>query len=206
MTSGGPPVTAGRPVAAATRRASGRGGPLRAAVVGVSRAASVIGMIAMGVMVVHITVDVALRLFGVALPGTVAFVANYYMLFVTFLPLVAVERQRSHIEVEVVAQSFPATTQALLRFCGWILVTAVLAFLGWESLHEAMRAWRARMFIIEQGARIETWIPYFTLPLGYFLAAAVAALRVALTAASISQGLVFAVARAERYFSDEASS
>jgi hypothetical protein len=78
----------------------------------------------------------------------------------------------------------------------------LLAFLGWEASHEAMRAYRARMFIIEQSVRIETWIPYFTLPVGYFLAAMVAALRVALAGMSLSQGLRAAVARAEQYFSD----
>lgn len=175
---------------------------LRAAVIGTSRVASVIGVIAMAVMVLHITVDVALRLFGIALPGTVAFVANYYMLFVTFLPLVIVERERTHIEVEVIAQNFSVWMQALLRLFAWILVASVLAFLGWEASHEALRAYRARMFIIEQSVRIETWIPYFTLPVGYFLAAAVASLRVAIAAASLSQGLGPAVARAERYFSD----
>ena len=176
--------------------------PLRTAVIGISRAATVIGIIAMALMVLHITVDVALRLFGIALPGTVAFVANYYMLFVTFLPLVVVERQRAHIDVEVVAQHFPAPLQALLRILAWILVAAVLAFLGWESSHEAMRAYRARMFIIEQSVRIETWIPYFTLPAGYFLAAAVAVLRIAVTAASLAEGLASAVRRAEQYFAD----
>jgi len=200
-----PSGAAGRPRVATNVRRSDDRRPLRTAVVRISRAASVIGMIAMGVMVLHITVDVALRLFGIALPGTVAFVANYYMLFVTFLPLVAVEVHRSHIEVEVVAQNFPATIQALLRLCGWIVVAGVLAFLGWEASHEAMRAYRARMFIIEQSVRIETWIPYFTLPVGYFLAATVATLRVALTVASLSQGLRVAVARAERYFSDPAT-
>lgn len=178
---------------------------LRAVVARVSRVASVLGIAAMTVMVLHVTVDVVLRLFGIALPGTVAFVANYYMLFVTFLPLVVVERERSHIDVEVVAQNFSAWTQALLRVLAWLLAATVLAFLGWESSHEAMRAFRARMFIIEQGVRIDTWIPYFTLPAGYFLGAAVAVLRVVVTATSLSRGLASAVARAERYFSDGAS-
>ena len=153
---------------------AGAGRWLRSAVAGVSRAASIVGIAAMGLMVLHVTVDVACRLFGITLPGTVAFVANYYMLFVTFLPLVVVERDRSHIEVEVIAQHLPDRVQALLRILAWLLVAAVLGFLGWESAHEAMRAYRARMFIIEQSIRFDTWIPYFALPVGYFLAAVVA--------------------------------
>ncbi len=175
---------------------------LRAAVIGVSRVVSVIGIVAMALMVVHITVDVVCRLFGIALPGTVAFVANYYMLFVTFLPLVVVERERKHIEVEVVAQNFSPRVQALLRLFAWILAASVLGFLGWEASHEAMRAYRARMFIVEQSIRFDTWIPYFVLPAGYILAAAVAVSRVALALLSLPRGVVPAVAHADGYFAE----
>lgn len=175
---------------------------LRTAVIGVSRVVSIVGILAMAAMVVHVTVDVVCRLFEITLPGTVAFVANYYMLFVTFLPLVVVERDRSHIEVEVIAQNLPDRVQALLRIFAWLLVAAVLGFLGWESAHEAMRAYRARMFIIEQSIRFDTWIPYFALPVGYFLAAAVAASRVVLALAGLRGGLVPAVRRAAGYFAE----
>ncbi len=181
---------------------SDSGNPLRAAVKGVSRVASMIGVLAMGLMVLHITVDVVCRFFDIALPGTVAFVANYYMLFVTFLPLVVVERERSHIEVEVVAQHFPPRVQAVLRLLAWILAAGVLCFLGWEASHEAMRAYRARMFIIEQGIRFDTWIPYFSLPVGYFLAAAVAASRVVIALLAVRHGVAPAVNRAEGYFAE----
>lgn len=177
---------------------------LRATVIGVSRVVSVIGVVAMALMVVHITVDVVLRFFGIALPGTVAFVANYYMLFVTFLPLVVVERERSHIEVEVVAQNFAPRVQALLRLFAWILAASVLGFLGWEASQEAMRAYRARMFIVEQSIRFDTWIPYFVLPAGYLLAAVVAVSRVALALLSLPHGVVPAIAHAEGYFAERA--
>jgi TRAP-type C4-dicarboxylate transport system permease small subunit len=179
------------------------GSPLRATVNGVSRVVSMLGIIAMGTMVLHITVDVVCRsFFDIALPGTVAFVANYYMLFVTFLPLVVVERARSHIEVEVVAQNFPPRGQAALRLFAWILAAAVLGFLGWEAAHEAMRAYRARMFIIEQSIRFDTWLPYFALPVGYFLGSAVAASRVALALLGLRHGVVSAVRRADGYYAE----
>jgi len=178
---------------------------LRATVIGVSRVVSVIGVVAMALMVMHITVDVVCRFFGIALPGTVAFVANYYMLFVTFLPLVVVERAGAHIEVgDVITQHFPPRVQALLRLFVWILVASLLGFLGWEASQEAMRAYRARMFIVEQSVRIDTWIPYFVLPTGYFLAAVVAASRGILVLFSLPRGIVPAVAHAEAYFAERA--
>jgi TRAP-type C4-dicarboxylate transport system permease small subunit len=176
--------------------------PLRTTVVRVSRVVSIVGIVAMALMVVHITVDVVCRLFDVALPGTVAFVANYYMVFVTFLPLVVVERERSHIEVEVVAQNFPPRLQAVLRLLAWLLTVALFAFLGWEALQEAMRAYRARMFIVEQSIRFDTWLPYFVLPLGYLLAALVALSRLVLVLVSLPRGLVPSVGHAEVYFAE----
>ena len=59
-----------------------------------------------------------------------------------------------------------------------------------------------RMFIIEQSIRFDTWIPYFALPVGYFLAAAVAASRVVLALAGLRGGLVAAVRRASGYFAE----
>jgi len=177
--------------------------PLRAGVIGVSRVAMAIGVGMMGLMVLHITVDVVCRFFDVALPGTVAFVANYYMVFVTFLPLVIVERAGAHIEVgEVITEHFPPRLQALLRLFVWILVASLFAFLAWEAWQEAMRAYRARMFIIEQSIRFDTWMPYFVLPAGYFLAAVVAASRVVLALLSLRHGIVPAVAHAEQYFAE----
>jgi len=183
--------------------ASTRDSPLRATVIGVSRVASTTGVIAMAVMVLHITVDVVCRFFDISLPGTVAFVANYYMVFITFLPLVIVERAGAHIEVgEVITEHFPPRLQALLRLFVWILVASLFGFLAWEAWQEAMRAYRARMFIIEQSIRFDTWLPYFVLPAGYFLATVVAGSRVALALLSLPRGVVPAVAHAEHYFAE----
>ena len=47
---------------------------------------SVIGVLAVTLMMLHITADVVVRnLFGIALPGTIAAVSNFYMLVVAFL-------------------------------------------------------------------------------------------------------------------------
>jgi TRAP-type C4-dicarboxylate transport system permease small subunit len=182
---------------------SSSAGVLRAAVRRIARIASAIGVLAMALMVLHITIDVACRLFGIALPGTVAAVANYYMPFVTFLPLVIVEREGAHIEVgDVITRKFSPLIAAILRLLVWTLVAALLAFLGWESWQEAMRAYRARMFIIEQSIRIEVWLPYFVLPVGYLLGALVAGSRVMLMLVSLWEGAPAAAARAEGFFGE----
>jgi TRAP-type C4-dicarboxylate transport system permease small subunit len=162
----------------ASRAATRRGTLLRSVVTAFSRAVSFIGVAVMGVMVLHITVDVVARyFFHLALPGTIAFVSNYYMVAITFLPLVIAEQMRQHIEVEVVAQKLPEALQCALRLLVWIIAIGVFGLLGWESSKEAMRAWRAEMFIVEHSVRIDTWISYFMLPVGFFAAALVAGSR-----------------------------
>lgn len=161
-----------------SRAAGRRGSLLRTVVTAFSRAVSFIGVAVMGVMVLHITVDVVARyFFDLALPGTIAFVSNYYMVAVTFLPLVIAEQMRQHIEVEVLAQKLPEALQCALRVLVWLIALGIFTLLGWESSREAMRAWRTEMFIVEHSVRIDTWISYFMLPAGFFAAALVAGSR-----------------------------
>jgi TRAP-type C4-dicarboxylate transport system permease small subunit len=176
-------------------------GWFRTAVVRFSRAISLLGTAVMGLMVLHITADVVSRyLFYFPLPGTISFIANYYMVAVTFLPLVVAERERQHIEVEIAAQKLPPVAQSVLRLAGWAITVGVFALLGWVSAEEAVRAFDKRMFIIEQSQRIEIWISYFMLPIGYFSSAIVAAGRAVIAVAHLSLGLQRAVEFAETYF------
>jgi TRAP-type C4-dicarboxylate transport system permease small subunit len=179
------------------------GSLLRKSVIAFSHAMSLVGMGAMGLMVLHITLDVAARyLTGRPLPGTIAFVANYYMVAVTFLPLVVAERERKHIEVEVLAQKLPPRVRSVLRLACWMVTAAVFLLLGWQSAIEAGRAWRNGMFMLEQSVRIDIWISYFMLPVGFFSAAAVALSRSLIALPGAGEGVVGAVARAEGYFAE----
>lgn len=175
----------------------------------VDRAAAVtsfLGMAIIGVMVLHITLDVTVRLLvGHSLPGTIAFVSNYYMIGATFLPLMLTERERKHIEVEVLTGTLPGLAQAVLRVIAWAATAGLLLLLADQSLDHALHAYRRSMFIVEQGYRIKIWISYFLLPVGYGLAGAVALLRVAIALAGLGRGPVRAVARAETYFDRDAA-
>lgn len=176
-------------------------GWLYAAVDRAAAVTSVLGMAIIGVMVLHISVDVTVRLFaGHALPGTIAFVSNYYMIGATFLPLMLTERERKHIEVEVLTRTLPEGAQAALRVLAWAATAALFFVLAYQSWGHAMHAFRRGMFIVEQGYRIEIWISYFLLPIGYALTGAVAFLRIGVAAAGLGRGAARAVARAESYF------
>lgn len=166
----------------------------------ISRFTSLLGMVVLAAMVLHITVDVVARFFiGQSLPGTIAFVSNYYMIAVIFLPLVVTERERKHIDVEVVTQLMPTALQAFLRLFAWLLTAGTFILLGYESSADAMHAYKMGIFIVEHGYRIQTWISYFMLPVGYFSAAGVALARVGMTVANMRSGLTASVEHAETF-------
>ncbi|MFD0390887.1 TRAP transporter small permease [Tistrella bauzanensis] len=73
---------------------------------------TVLGVLAVTLMMLHITIDVVVRnIFGITLPGTIAAVSNFYMLVVAFLPLAYAEEADKHISVEVVTELMPARVQ-----------------------------------------------------------------------------------------------
>lgn len=162
------------------------------------------GVIVMGAMTLHITVDVIARyLFNAALPGTIAFVQNYYMIAVTFLPLAVAEIQRKHIEVEVVADQLPLAVQAFLRLVAWIMASVALLVLTWVSSTQAWDAFKVGVFIVEQDAKIYTWMSYFMLPIGFLSSALICLARVLITFLGLANGLTSSVFVAERFFDDE---
>lgn len=162
------------------------------------------GVIVIGAMTLHITAEVVARyLFDAALPGTIAFVQNYYMIAVTFLPLVVAEINNQHIEVEVVTSQLPQTVQAVLRLMSWILVSVVFLVLAWVSSIQAWDAYEIRVFIVEQDAKIETWMSYFMLPIGFLSSALVCVSRVLIAFLGLADGVTKSVATAERFFDGE---
>jgi TRAP-type C4-dicarboxylate transport system permease small subunit len=157
-------------------------------------------MAVLAALVVHITVDVLARvLIGQSLPGTIAFVSNYYMIAIIFLPLVVAERELKHIDVEVVTQTLPTALQAILRLFAWLLTAGAFMLLGYESLSNAIHAYKVGIFIVEQGYRIPTWISYFMLPLGYFSAAGVALTRIGTALVNLKTGMITSVKHAETF-------
>jgi len=124
-----------------------------------------------------ITIDVLLRLFGTALPGTYEMVVNYAMLLIAFLPLMRVEWLDQMITVEVVYTLAPRSVRlALLLFAAFVTVLVYLA-LAWSTWHEARQAMSVGSYVITMGRVIPIWPAYFVLPLAFMLGAAAVLLR-----------------------------
>lgn len=139
---------------------------------------AVISGVAVTILMIHISVDVVARSgFNIALPGTIVFVSNYYMVALVCLPLAFVERHDSHISVDVFTGLLPRRYQ--IRVIGWAypLSTVVFALVAYSSWLEAVQQYRQGTFMIEQDIWFPVWFGYFALPVGYGLGAVYMALR-----------------------------
>lgn len=132
-------------------------------------------------MMIHIAIDVVMRAFlNLPLTGTIAFVANYYMVFLVCLPLAFVERQDGHITVDVATSNLPAAWRKHLYGWTFLFTAAVFGVSAYATWIEAMSKYRIGAFLIEKDLAISIWVGYFALPLGYALLCLYLVLRFAL--------------------------
>lgn len=128
---------------------------------------TVVGAVAVAVMMVHIAIDVVAKyIFGVPMPGTITVVSNYYMIVVAFLPLAFTERANGHISVEVLVEHFPLGLQRWLNVLAMVISALVLGFMTWQSFIDAERARAIGTFEIEQDMKLVIWPARYLLPLG----------------------------------------
>ena len=121
-------------------------------------------------MMLHITLDVAFRIFtSRGFPATVEIVSNYYMVAVAFLPVAFAERMRAHISVEVVTQTFSQRMPNAALFISWLLSIVVYAVLTYRTFLDAEKARDVGTFLFTQGLRIDIWPAYYFLPIGFGL-------------------------------------
>ena len=114
------------------------------------------GTIQIGLMALHVALDVTLRyVLNAPLPGTISFVAYYYMVAVIFAPLAFVQSKREHFFAEIVTAHLPATAVRVLDALFLAVTALVLFFLVWCTGAYAL-------IFTEAGASVETG--YFTIP------------------------------------------
>ncbi|WP_163851881.1 TRAP transporter small permease [Pseudooceanicola aestuarii] len=148
------------------------------------------GMVAIILMMTQITADVAGKLlFNQPLPGTIALVSNYYMVFVAFIPLAFVETRNGHITVEVVTEFLPRHVQRHLYSWTYLLSAVVFGLLAYQTGKEAMTSYAAGTFMVEQQIKVITWPSYFLLPVGCGLMTLVVVYRWGLYATGARSGL-----------------
>lgn len=142
-------------------------GALLSALVAVT---TIVGAAAVGLMLVHITVEVVLRnVFRASIPGTPAIVANYYMAAVSFLPVALAEKLDQHIAMDVVYTMMPETAQIWVLRLVRLLLAGLTGGAAWGFLLSALEKLESRSFVLENSVKVADWPGYFMLPIGFGL-------------------------------------
>lgn len=128
---------------------------------------TVLGAVAIFLMMTHITLDVAARFFLLKpLPGTLVFVSRYYMVIVAFLSLAVTERRAQHISVEVVSELMPERVQGGFNLMGAVLSAGIFGMLAWRGMGEAGKKYDIGAFVLEHDIAILVWPTYYLLTFG----------------------------------------
>jgi len=108
-------------------------------------AVTVLGALAVFLMMAHITLDVAMRF---------------------LVSLAFAERRSGHINVEIVSELMPLRMQNTFNVLGALLSAVIFAMLAWRGLGEAAKKHDIGAFVLEQGIAIPVWPSYYLLPIG----------------------------------------
>lgn len=153
-------------------------------------ASTVVGAVALVIMMVQIVADVLLKnLFGYPIPTTSVLVANYYMVAIAYLPIALCEKLDRHISVEVVFQYFSKRFSHWLLCFIWLASTIVASGITWKLWSEAVRKYEVSAFVVEQSYSVPVWPGTFTLPFGFGLFALVASYRFLIGVTGLASGL-----------------
>jgi len=151
---------------------------------------AIVGSAALLLMMLQIAADVALKnLFGWPLPLTATLVTKWYMVAVAFLPLALTEILDRHIAVEVVFHKFPRSWQRIGGGLVCLMSALIVAYLALPLWEEAVKRMNAGTFIVENNVILAIWQPYFFLPVGFGLFAAVLLYRAAVLLGRMKSGM-----------------
>ncbi|MFW5825777.1 MAG: TRAP transporter small permease [Marinobacter sp.] len=128
---------------------------------------SIIGGLAIALMMFHITFDVAGRyIFNKPIPGTITIVSYYYMSIAAFIPLAFAEQKDAHISVEVITEHMPAWLRNNLERLAMLCSLVVFSFLALRTFGEAQKKFSMGASVVQGNADIPIWVTYYMLPLG----------------------------------------
>lgn len=150
---------------------------MRGAVHFLSKALLWLSGLALVLMMLHVTADVASKyLFNAPVPGTAEVVAAYYMISVVFLPLAYVEVANRSIVVEMVYGLLPGAARYPLDIIGTAISLVFFGFLAYLGIGLAQEAYAVGEYV-DGLWRIVVWPSRFLIPLGMGVATLALLLR-----------------------------
>lgn len=128
---------------------------------------SIVGGLAIALMMFHITFDVAGRyFFNAPIPGTITIVSYYYMSIAAFVPLAFAEQKDAHISVEVITERMPAWMRGNLERLAMLCSLVVFSLLAVRTYLEAGKKFEMGASVVQGNSDISIWVTYYMLPVG----------------------------------------
>ena len=133
----------------------------------INQVITLIGGAAIALMMINITADIIARFFiNKPLPGTITFVAHYYMIIAIFLPLAYTEQCRASISVELISGFFSAKMNKFVDMFGSLFVSITAFLITYVSWGVALKNFSSKTSVMQGDFTIPTWPSYFILCFG----------------------------------------
>ncbi len=137
-----------------------------------------IGAIGLIAMMLHISADIIGGLvFNAPIAVTSAFVTQYYMIAVAFLPLASGEWRGAHIGVDLFVTRLSKVPRRYVDLVILVVYLLVCLMLTVQSGQQAAEKMSSGAFIMEQTTRLSIWPSYLVLPAAFGLLALIVALK-----------------------------
>lgn len=151
---------------------------VKQAIRGIDRALMALAALGLLAMMLHISFDVFTDLvFNQPIAVTSAYVTQYYMIAVAFLPLAAAEYRGAHIGVDLVVNKLRAGPRRALHLMVLLLTLGVYLLLTAQAWEQASKKLAIDAFIMEQTVRVIVWPSFFFLPLSFGVISLLIALK-----------------------------
>jgi TRAP-type C4-dicarboxylate transport system permease small subunit len=144
---------------------------------GIARIMGYVGALAVVAMMLHISLDVALRnLFRISMDTVPEIVARYYMTALAFLPLGWLELRRQMISVELLEFALSARARRISDAFVMVAAAIIYGLLAWTNWDKALSETRVGTLVEIATYKMPVWHSYYFAPVGFTLAAIIAAL------------------------------
>ncbi len=124
-----------------------------------------IGAIAVGLMMVHVCMDVGIRvLLRIPVYGTIEIVSKYMMVIIAFAPVAELQRQRQHLFVESFTALAPPRFNRILDYIVIVYFFGLAGFYIYASGKKALEKTAVHASLRTPAFDIPIWPAYWVIP------------------------------------------
>lgn len=131
-----------------------------------ARTMMAIGAAAVGLMMVHICLDVAIRVvLRIPVYGTIEIISHYMMVIVAFAPVAELQRRRKHLFVESFTTWLPHRVNAVLDYIVVLYFLALTGIYIFASARKAIEKTSVNASVETPAFDVVIWPSYWTIPI-----------------------------------------